>query len=55
MGGIVKIVGGVGMVMGREKELDCELGEERGERRDMRAARLIFQRFILSKNSRRPS
>jgi len=49
MGGIVKMVGGVGMVMGREKELDGELVEVKEGRRDMRAARLIFQRFILSK------
>jgi hypothetical protein len=51
----VKMVGGVGMVMGREKELKGELGEDKEGRRETRAARLIFQRFILSKNSRRPS
>lgn len=50
------MVGGVGMVMGREKEMEGELGEDKkGGKREMRAARLIFQRFILSKNSRRPS
>jgi hypothetical protein len=55
MGGIVKMVGVVGVVMGREKEMEGEpVEDKKGGRRDMRAARLIFQRCIV-KNSRRPS